>query len=468
VKLVSQNDLKYRISWQDISARVNASKRDDLRYALYVESDGKRKLLLTTAENEAECSLEDYAGKTVQIYAVAYTDENDLEATETTDLSLTDTYFKSPVGLKKRLTVGSRLAQPVFAEAPFSWSYRDYAIDLGNAKHVLTESQFTSNALKFNIRLTANGNYVMNAVLFDTREEAQRFIDGLPGTPYAQYVELERILGDQNYKRLSEGGKPVMLSLKNKKQSIYMAATSFKDISYAGGYLVPLVRATASTDISSYWSCGVPYQIPRVMLDTPDLEQVLTEKNYASFGESMRNSVSTSGTPFTNVTVQYETYRFRVPSYVKENRLTLTAGDGRQYALTVSGDRVIVHSSEDVESAADKQVNPAGGYDYIYSLSGEEECLLDVIRNPVSGTYRASKTVRAAYRMTFDAGIRRIEMDGVVTYELRLPQTRYAITCNGGISISGTSRLITDVYIQAVPKDESRYQASAAKPEENP
>ncbi len=468
VKLVSQNDLKYRISWQDISARVDASERDDLRYALYAESDGEQKLLLTTAEKEAECSLEAYAGKTIRIYAVAYTDERDLEATETTDLSLTDTYFKSPVGLKKRLTVGSRLAQPVFAEAPFSWSYRDYAIDLGNAKHVLTESQFTSNALKFNIRLTANGNYVMNAVLFDTREEAQRFIDGLPRTPYAQYVQLERILGDQNYKRLSEGGKPVMLSLKNKKQSIYMAATSFKDISYAGGYIVPLVRATASTDISSYWSCGTPYQIPRVMLDTPDLEQVLTEKNYASFGESLRNSVSTSGTPFTNVTVQYETYRFRVPSYVKENRLTLTAGDGRQYALTVSGDRVIVHSSEDVESAADKQVNPAGGYDYIYSLSGEEECLLDVIRNPVSGTYRASKTVRAAYRMTFDAGIRRIETDGVVTYELRLPQTRYAITCNGGISISGTSRLITDVYIQAVPKDESRYQASAAKPGESP
>ena len=470
VKLVSQNDLKYRISWQDISARVNASKRDALRYALYVESDGERKLLLTTAENEAECSLEDYAGKTIRIYAVAYTDKSDLEAKETTALSLKGTYFKSPVGLKKRLTVGSRLAQPVFAEAPFSWSYRDYAIDLGNAKHVLTESQFTSNALKFNIRLTANGNYVMNAVLFDTREEAQRFIDGLPGTPYAyaQYVELERILGDQNYKRLSEGGKPVMLSLKNKKQSIYMAATSFKDISYAGGYIVPLVRATASTDISSYWSCGTPYQIPRVMLDTPNLEQVLTEKNYASFGESLRNSVSTSGTPFTNVTVQYETYRFRVPSYVKENRLTLAAGDGRQYALTVSGDRVIVHSSEDVDSAADKQVNPAGGYDYIYSLSGEEECLLDVIRNPVSGTYRASKTVRAAYRMTFDAGIRRIETDGVVTYELRLPQTRYAVTCNGGISISGTSRLITDVYIQAVPKDESRYQASAAKPEESP
>ncbi len=468
VKLVSQNDLKYRISWQDISSRVDARARGDLWYALYVESDGERKLLLTTAENEAECSLEDYAGKTIQIYAVAYTDKSDLEATETTALSLKGTYFKSPVGLKKRLTVGSRLAQPVFAEAPFSWSYRDYAIDLGNAKHVLTESQFTSNALKFNIRLTANGNYVMNAVLFDTREEAQRFIDGLPGTPYAQYVELERILGDQNYKRLSEGGKPVMLSLKNKKQSIYMAATSFKDISYAGGYIVPLVRATASTDISSYWSCGTPYQIPRVMLDTPNLEQVLTEKNYASFGESLRNSVSTSGTPFTNVTVQYETYRFRVPSYVKENRLTLTAGDGRQYALTVSGDRVIVHSSEDVESAADKQVNPAGGYDYIYSLSGEEECLLDVIRNPVSGTYRASKTVRAAYRMTFDAGIRRIETDGVVTYELRLPQTRYAVTCNGGISISGTSRLITDVYIQAVPKDESRYQASAAKPEESP
>lgn len=468
VKLIQQNDLDYRISWQDISSRVDAWARGDLRYALYVESDGKRELLLTTAENETACGLEDYAGKTVRIYAVAYTDENDLEATETTDLSLTDTYFKSPVGLKKRLTIGQRLTQPVFADAPYSWSYRDYAIDLGNEKHVLTESQFTSNALKFNIRLTANGNYVMNAVLFDTREEAQQFIDGLPGTPYAQYVELERILGDQNYKRLSEGGKPIMLSLKNKKQSIYMVATSFKDISYAGGYLVPLVRATASTDISSYWSCGTPYQIPRVMLDTPNLEQVLTEKNYASFGESLRNSVSSSGTPFTNVTVHYETYRFSVPSYVKENRLTLTTRDGQQYLLIVSGDKVVVHCMEDLETTASKQANPDGSYDYTYTLTGDEECLLDVIRNSVSGTYRASKTVRAAYRMTFDTGIRRIETDGVVTYELRLPQTRYAITCNGGVSISGTSRLITDVHIQAIPKDESRYQASAARQEENP
>ncbi len=465
VKLVNQNDLDYRISWQDISARVDASERNDLKYAVYIESDGERMLLLTTAKTEAECSLEDYAGKTVRIYAVAYTYADDLKATADTDLSLTDTYFKSQIGLKKRLTVGSRLAQPEFADAPFSWSYRDYAIDLNNEKHVLTESQFTSNALKFNIRLTANGNYVMNAVLFDTLAEAQQFIDGLPGTPYAQYVKLEQILSDQNYKRLSEGGKPVMLSLKDKKNFVYMVAASFKDISYAGGYIVPLVRATASTDISSYWTCGTPCRIPRVMLNTPDLEQLLTEKTYTSFGESLRNSVSSSGTPFTNVTVRYETYRFSMPSYVKEDRLTLTTRDSKQYVLTVSGNRVIVHSSDDLETSAEKQAASDGGYDYIYTMSGEEECLLDVIRNQVSGTYRASKTVRAAYRMTFDTAIRRSEADGVVTYELRLPQTKYAITCNGGISISGTSRLITDVYIQAIPKDTDRYQASAEKQE---
>ncbi len=329
---------------------------------------------------------------------------------------------------------------------------------------MLTESQFTSNALKFNIQLTTEGNYVMNAVIFDTYDEAQTFIDGLPETPYSQYVKLEKILSDVNYKRLSEGGKPVMMSVKSKDDKIYMVATSFKDISDAGGYLVPLVRATSSTDISSYWTCGTPYQIPRVILDTPELDEVLTEIKYDSFGENLRNSVSSSGTPFTDVTVNYETYRFSIPSYVKEDLLTLTTGEGKQYLLTVSGDQVVVHCDIDLaDTKATKTANSDGSYDYTYTLSGENECQLDVITNLVSGTYRASKNLRAAYRMTFDTGIRRTETDGVVTYELRLPQTRYAITCSGGISISGTSRLFTDIHIQAIPNDANRYEASPAK-----
>lgn len=463
VKLVNRNDLRYLISWQNVSAAVDEQERSDLKYALYV--NGKMiEPYQTVTDTSAIYDLEDYAGQTVRIYAIAYTAKEDLKD-QTTSVS---PYFKSPIGLKKRLKIGTRLEQPGFASPAFSWSYRDYALDPEKEEHALTESQFTSGALKLHVRLNKNGNYVMNAVLFDNKNDADHFIRSLSGTPYDQYVEIEKILSDARYQHLSEGGKPVMLSLKEKADGtyVYTVAAAFRDVSYAGGYIVPLVRATASTAISSYWTFGEPFKMPRVRLDTPNLNQHQTQKTYPTFGESLSQPDAEKGVPFTNVSVNYEMYSFSVPSYVQEDRLTLTARDGKQYVLTVRGDQVIVHSTDDVETAADKQADPNGGYNYTYSLSGENECILDIISNTVSGSYRryhADRYVRGYYRMTFDTGIRRKVVDGVVTYELRLPQTRSAVNCDGRISISGTSRLITNVFIQAIPVDETRYQASAEK-----
>lgn len=473
VKLLSQNDLKYQVSWQDVSSRVEEQYRDQIKYALYLynESDDKTTRLMpsdqiaATTQSSIVCDLEDYADSAVQLYAVAYMDAEDYDASAYDDLKSEEKYFKSMVGLKKRLVVGKRLTPPEFSDDPFAWNYRDYTVDLTNPNHVLTETQFTSNALKLDVQLTKNSNYVINGVLFETKDQAQDFIKSLEGTPYSQYVKVEQILADVNYAHLSGNGKPIMMNLKDKSKHIYTIATSFKDITYAGGYIVPLVRSTSTTKISSYWSWADPayVQIPKVQLNTPNLNREMLEKTYATFGESFRNSVSTKGTPFTNVTVQYDSYRFSVPSYVKENVLTLTTKDGKVVELTVRDDQVIVHTNQDLETSAEKRMNLDGSYDYTYTLSGTDESLLDVIRNAVSGTYRSSGTARAYYRMTFDTSIRREEVDGTVYYVLRLPQTRYAITCDGGVAISGTSQLITDVFIQAIPKDESRYKSSKEK-----
>ena len=303
--------------------------------------------------------------------------------------------------------------------------------------------------------------------MFETKDQAKNFINQLKGTPYSQYVQVEQILADVNYAHLSGNGRPIMMNLKAKQDGdyTYTISSSFKDITYAGGYLVPLVRSTSTTKISSYWSWANPayVQIPKVQLNTPNLNREMLEKTYATFGESFKNSVSVKGTPFTNVTVQYDAYRFSVPSYVKENVLTLTTKDGKVFTLTVKDDQVIVHTNQDLETTADKKMNLDGSYDYTYTLMGTDECLLDVIRNAASGTYRSSATARAYYRMTFDTSIRREEVDGTVSYVLRLPQTRYAVTCDGGVAISGTSQLITDVFIQAIPKDEERYKSSKEK-----
>lgn len=468
VKLLDRNDLKYEISWQDISGHVESGYQDQIRYALYGKKNDDKKFikLETTSQTSILCDFESdkyqYQGQTVQLYVVAYMDEEDCTESAFQNLQSTARYFKSPVGLWKTIRVGNRLDVPEFTDTPFAWNYRNYTVDLTNPNHVLTEAQFTSNALKLDVKLKKKSNYVMNGVLFETIAQAKNFINQLKGTPYSQYVQVEQILADVNYAHLSGNGRPIMMNLKAKQDGdyTYTISSSFKDITYAGGYIVPLVRSTSTTKISSYWSWANPayVQIPKVQLNTPNLNREMLEKTYATFGESFKNSVSVKGTPFTNVTVQYDAYRFSVPSYVKENVLTLTTKDGNVFTLTVKDDQVIVHTNQDLETTADKKMNLDGSYDYTYTLMGTDECLLDVIRNAASGTYRSSATARAYYRMTFDTSIRREEVDGTVSYVLRLPQTRYAVTCDGGVAISGTSQLITDVFIQAIPKDEGRYE----------
>lgn len=475
VKLLNRNDLKYEISWQDISGHVESGYQDQIRYALYGKKNDDKKFikLETTSQTSIICDFESdqyqYQGQTVQLYVVAYMDEEDCTESAFQNLKSTARYFKSPVGLWKTIRVGNRLDVPEFTDTPFAWNYRNYTVDLKN--HVLTEAQFTSNALKLDVQLTKNSNYVMNGVLFETQKQADDFVAMLKGTPYSQYVQVEQILADANYAHLSGSGKPIMMNLKEKENGVYTytIASAFKDITYAGGYIVPLIRSTSTTKISSYWSWANPayVQIPKVQLDTPNLNREVLEKTYETLGKSFKNSVSVKGTDFTNVTVQHDSYRFSVPSYVEKNVLTLTTKDGNVFTLTVTDDQVIVHTNQDLETdpekGADKRMNLDGSYDYTYTLSGTDERCLDVIRNAVSGTYRSSGTARAYYRMTFDTSIRREEVDGTVYYVLCLPQTRYAVTCDGGVAISGTSQLITDVFIQAIPKDTERYNASKEK-----
>ncbi len=474
VKLLNRNDLKYEISWQDISGHVESGYQDQIRYALYGKKNDDKKFikLETTSQTSILCDFESdkyqYQGQNVQLYVVAYMDEEDCTESAFQNLQSTARYFKSPVGLWKTIRVGNRLDAPEFTDTPFAWNYRNYTV---KPNHVLTEAQFTSNALKLDVKLKKKSNYVMNGVLFETIDQAENFIKQLKGTPYSQYVQVEQILADVNYAHLSGNGKPIMMNLKEKEDGVYTytISSSFKDITYAGGYIVPLVRSTSTTKISSYWSWAnsAYVQIPKVQLDTPNLNREVLEKTYETLGESFKNSVSVKGTKFTNVTVQHDSYRFSVPPYVKENVLTLTTKDGNVFTLTVTDNKVIVHTNQDLETdpekGAEKSMNLDGSYDYTYTLSGTDERTLDVIRNAVSGTYRSSGTARAYYRMTFDTSIRREEVDGTVYYVLCLPQTRYAVTCDGGVAISGTSQLITDVFIQAIPKDKERYKSSKEK-----
>lgn len=467
VKLVDKNNLNYQISWQDISSYVDSTQRDQIKYAVYArkkvdnDNDSKFEKLLSTSQTSVICDLEKYGFQNadVQFYVIAYISDDDLNRSYYQQLPEITAMFKSPIGLWKTLHVGKRITTPQFdKDNPFVWVYRDMdtQIDVTNPQHALTQTQFTSNSLKLIVQMNKNHNYVMNGVLFKTKDEADGFIDQINGTSYEHNAAVERTLIDDNYVKLSNSGKPIAMNLVDSENHQYAISPAFKDITYAGGYLVPLVRATSTTKISSYWVLDdlQSYQIPMVQLDTPNLTQEIVEKEYPELGENLRNPTATNGTPFTNAKVQYEAYRFSVPSYVEENVVTLTAGE-EIYKLSIKkkseqGDAQITISSDQME-------------DEIFTLADNEEHTIESIRNDISGSYRLSRTLRAFYRMSLYAGIRKEVVDGEEIYILRLPQTESAIACDGGIFINGSTQLISDVHIQAIPYENMGYLPSAGK-----
>lgn len=217
------NELVYDISW-----RASGSETGCAGYRIYVQPKGGQAEPLGGlvpaggGSYSVKRSLEQYAGKTVDLYLVAEADDTG--------------YANSPNGIVYTMTVPERLSAPRVKWA-YSW--------LGDApSDPVAASDFRNGGLTVTV----------------TPQDAA----SMP--PGGSTCLLRAVIYDENHREL--GTYPV--SAMRESGSSYVCALSGLDTKYAGRSIRFETRISQSAgQVSSAWVEGETVTLPRVRLDTP-------------------------------------------------------------------------------------------------------------------------------------------------------------------------------------------------------
>lgn len=217
------NELVYDISW-----RASGSETGCAGYRIYVQPKGGQAEPLGDlvpaggGSYSVKRSLEQYAGKTVDLYLVAAADDTG--------------YANSPNGIVYTMTVPERLSAPRVKWA-YSW--------LGDASSdPVAASDFRNGGLTVTV----------------TPQDAA----SMP--PGGSTCLLRAVIYDENHREL--GTYPV--SAMRESGGSYVCALSGLDTKYAGRSIRFETRISQSAgQVSSAWVAGDTVTLPRVRLDTP-------------------------------------------------------------------------------------------------------------------------------------------------------------------------------------------------------
>lgn len=217
------NELVYDISW-----RASGSETGCAGYRIYVQPKGGQAEPLGDlvpaggGTYSVKRSLEQYAGKTVDLYLVAEADDTG--------------YANSPNGIVYTMTVPERLSAPRVKWA-YSW--------LGDASSdPVAASDFRNGGLTVTV----------------TPQDAA----SMP--PGGSTCLLRAVIYDENHREL--GTYPV--SAMRESGGSYVCALSGLDTKYAGRSIRFETRISQSAgQVSSAWVAGETVTLPRVRLDTP-------------------------------------------------------------------------------------------------------------------------------------------------------------------------------------------------------
>ena len=217
------NELVYDISW-----RASGSETGCAGYRIYVQPKGGQAEPLGSlvpvggGSYSVKRSLEQYAGKTVDLYLVAEADDTG--------------YANSPNGIVYTMTVPERLSAPRVKWA-YSW--------LGDASSdPVAASDFRNGGLTVTV----------------TPQDAA----SMP--PGGSTCLLRAVIYDENHREL--GTYPV--SAMRESGGSYVCALSGLDTKYAGRSIRFETRISQSAgQVSSAWVEGDTVTLPRVRLDTP-------------------------------------------------------------------------------------------------------------------------------------------------------------------------------------------------------
>lgn len=259
-----KNELKYRINW---NALTDEQQLQQLKgYTVYAKDETGIKLLAEvtapdgsdTVPAEALIDLDIYEGGTkLSIYVVANVKDDSAF------------YKDSAAGIARDFTVPKRLDTPS-AVATISPEYGPEDSPFTG----ITEAQFTNEGIKVTVPNGESGiKYVMTAAVYETND-----VDDESGLP----------LGEAVYKVTSGNGQEVLAMTNAGNDASYTITGIPRD--YAGKYLFICFRKTSDSAISSRWSAYQQFRLPRVQLESPQLNEgtineILKEKQTASTGE---------------------------------------------------------------------------------------------------------------------------------------------------------------------------------------
>ncbi|MCR5586068.1 MAG: hypothetical protein K6F77_00865 [Lachnospiraceae bacterium] len=279
--LVDQDGIVYDISWSG-----DVDEEYTVGYNVVVLKDGERTIVGTTDDITAtklRVDLEQFSGEDVKIYVVALADP---EANG-------NKVYNSPAGTTTSLSVISRLDRP---DVKFSWNE-----ELTEGDYV-SEEDFASESSKLFANVTGdsklNGSYLFYGILYETEEEAQADLNtlnqllsgGLSGnelnssimTTVEDLVTAARLYSfGFDSRRIGEDegstSSPFAYSLSLEK---FGNSEEEWSLEYAGRYLLPFLRATGNTSVSSAygWNSNEILRLPVVKFDAPNITKTVTER----------------------------------------------------------------------------------------------------------------------------------------------------------------------------------------------
>lgn len=260
-----RNNRNYDIIWRTIqneeqlkdlqAYRVKVTGKDEIGkfvekvYDVIADSEGKISGSMTINFDDTEYENVDQ----VQITVTAIADTGRGEEQVYTDSDPSDVYT---------LDVPKRLPAPDMTSADANWTvglYRPDGTTLVTPADVWSVSEFTGEGFLFKLNYTGDKKdvsaaYQMTAAIYDDWDAAKNQPAGEP---------LEIIGSEEN--PIVMGGNGTMAD----------GSQLFTGLSqdYAGKYLVLQARTTSTQEISSTWSAQTAYQLPKIRLDAPVLNE---------------------------------------------------------------------------------------------------------------------------------------------------------------------------------------------------
>ncbi|MCR5624501.1 MAG: hypothetical protein K6G11_04570, partial [Lachnospiraceae bacterium] len=319
--LVNQDGLKYNIGW---SGEIN--EEYTVGYKVMIkDGDDVTEVGRDMNKNAVEMTvdLEDFSGDNVDIYVVSLADpKNNGEI-----------YYDSPAGTSTNETILKRLDRP---DVNFKWN-DEFTSDDG----YVSEEDFASESSKLYAEVTGpsklNGSYLIYGVLYKTREEAEADLEQLnnliPDSGIITNTVNKSIMVGVN--GLIEAGRLYAFGFNSRKIAedegsttspftYSLALENFGNgdeewsLKYAGRYVLPLIRSTGNTDISSTYSWSNILKLPKVKFDVPNVTKDSTSVEMKGGIYALPRYNMTARQEMTS-TMEFDTYSWSRPDKCEDS-----------------------------------------------------------------------------------------------------------------------------------------------------